>query len=88
MARVVCENPPTDYFLPFILVIVYDLCVIVGLVIFLVINRKYLGAGAIRIRKEQQGTTGRSVKKSVGKRGDEVTDYDVTIAQTDKNTVG
>ncbi|TKR61708.1 hypothetical protein L596_028788 [Steinernema carpocapsae] len=77
----VCPKP--SYLAGFIIVVVYILLLVVFLVVFLVVNRKYLGAGAIRIRKEP-GVVGTNSKGVKGGRRDEITDYDVTLA----NTVG
>ncbi|KAK0406329.1 hypothetical protein QR680_018510 [Steinernema hermaphroditum] len=77
------------WFLPFILCLVWILMLVIYMIVFLIINRKYLGAGGIRIKKETAHHASKNSKQSKPtskkRKRDEVTDYDVTVAQT---TVG
>ncbi|KAK0402631.1 hypothetical protein QR680_016441 [Steinernema hermaphroditum] len=84
-----CEKKPPFLF-PLLVSLVYIICIVMAIVVFLILNRKYLGNGGIRIRSEsarEKAVPKSSKIASKGNRRDDVTDYDVTIAQTDAPTV-
>ncbi|TKR61709.1 hypothetical protein L596_028789 [Steinernema carpocapsae] len=76
------DGCPTTYLIPTALLMAYFILVTIALIAYTIINRKYLGAGGIRIRNEEGRSMKRSKNAGRNQQQDLITDYDQTMAQS------